>query len=310
MDVRSVGEDGWIRRIRERFAKSPARLGIGDDAAVVDIPAGSSVVACSDLVVENTHFLRNLHPPDSVGYKAVAVNVSDVGAMAGVPLYFMISMSAPPDLDWSWVEGFYNGVEVACSKFGVALIGGDTSSSDRIFVDVSMIGHAPGGRVVCRSGARPGEGIYLTGTLGGSSLGLELLQQGESLDHPAVHRHLYPEPRHRVGRALIAKATAMIDISDGLSTDLGHLVEESTVSARIFRNMLPVFNGATDRQVLHGGEEYELLFTGMSLPASMDGIPVTRIGEIFAAAGAPQVVLVDRTSESVLTPSGWQHFER
>ena len=141
MNLREIGEGALIRKIREKFdSKEGVTVGIGDDAAVFDLPSGYSAVFCSDLVAENTHFIRNLHPPDSIGYKAVAVNVSDVGAMGGMPMHFLISFAAPGDLDVTWVDAFLDGVERACTDFGVSLLGGDSSSSDRIFVDVSMIG--------------------------------------------------------------------------------------------------------------------------------------------------------------------------
>jgi len=159
-----IGEGALIRRIRERFGGTVrAGIGIGDDAAVFDLPPGYSAVFCSDLVTENTHFLRNLHPPDSIGYKAVAVNVSDVGAMGGVPMHFLISMALPADLELSWVEGFLDGIERACTEFDVSLVGGDSSSSDRIFVDVSMIGRVRTGGAVLRSGAKPGGRVTSSG---------------------------------------------------------------------------------------------------------------------------------------------------
>ena len=308
MTLGEIGEGALIRRIRERFGGTVrAGIGIGDDAAVFDLPAGYSAVFCSDLVTENTHFLRELHPPDSIGYKAVAVNVSDVGAMGGVPMHFLISMALPADLELSWVEGFLDGIERACTEFDVSLVGGDSSSSDRIFVDVSMIGRVRTGGAVLRSGAKPGDGVYVTGTLGGSILGLERLKAGKTSD-AAVQRHLYPQPRHRVGAAVAGRANAMIDVSDGLSTDLSHILEESRVSARIYKDRLPVFAGAEDAHALHGGEEYELIIVGTDLPAAVEGIPVTRIGEIIASPLDHQLFLIDGTSESVLQPRGWQHF--
>jgi thiamine-monophosphate kinase len=310
VNLRKVGEGALIRKIREKFAKfndAAVPLGIGDDAAIFELPPGHSAVFCSDLVAENTHFIRNIHPPDSIGYKAVAVNVSDVGAMGGVPMYFLVSLAAPGDLDFGWIEKFYDGVERACGDFKVSLLGGDSSSSELIFADVSMIGRLPSGRAIRRSGARVGDGIYVTGTLGSSALGLELLNAGR-MDDPAVKRHLYPEPRHLVGAAVADRAHAMIDVSDGLSTDLPHILEESKVSARIYKDRLPAGPGVQDLHLLHGGEEYELLITADDLPETIEGIPLTRIGEIIESGLEHQLFLIDGTRESILSPSGWQHF--
>src|SRR5262249_12198810 len=156
-------------------------------------------------------FIRNLHPPDSVGYKAVAVNVSDVGAMGGVPMHFVISLAVPANLELEWVDRFYDGVERACHDFSVSLVGGDSSSANLIFVDVALIGRFGSGAAVKRSGARPGDAIYVTGTLGTSVRGLELLRTGDRLS-PAVTRHLYPQPRHQVGAVVAGQAHAMIDV--------------------------------------------------------------------------------------------------
>jgi thiamine-monophosphate kinase len=304
--LRDLGEGALIRKIRDRF-KAAVAVPIGDDAAVFDIAPGYSLVFCSDLVAENTHFIRNLHPADSIGYKAVAANVSDVGAMGGMPMHFLISLAAPGDLDVSWIDGFLDGVARACAGFEISLLGGDSSSSNLIFVDVSMIGRVPMGKAVRRSGAMVGDGVYVTGTLGSSALGLELLKSPR-LDDPAVTRHLYPTPRHKIGASLAGIAHAMIDISDGLSTDLTHVLEESQVSARIYKDRLPAWPGAQDQQVLHGGEEYELVIAARDLPKTIKGVPLTRIGEIVASRGEHQAFLIDGPEESVLRPLGWQHF--
>jgi thiamine-monophosphate kinase len=303
MLLRELREGGLIERIRAQFQESGAVLGIGDDAAIVDIPPNHSLVFCSDLVAEDTHFTRELHPPDAVGYKAVAANVSDVGAMGGVPMHFVISLAAPGDLELGWLDGFYNGVARACHDFNVSLVGGDSSSAKSIFVDVAMIGRVKTGCAVRRSGAKPGDGIYVTGKLGGSSLGLRLLRGGVR-DDPAVQRHLYPQPRHTVGAAVAAAAHSMIDISDGLSTDLSHILTESKVSARIYKDKIPAADGATEADVLHGGEEYELIVTA----GSIEGAPFTRIGEVIRSTGGNQILLVEGSTESVLAPRGWQHF--
>jgi thiamine-monophosphate kinase len=307
MRLGEFGEGALIRRIRDRFQDPDVILGIGDDAALLEMPAGHSIVCCSDLMVEDTHFIRTLHPPDSIGYKAVAVNVSDVGAMGGIPMHFLISLAAPADLELDWVDGFYTGVQQACLDFNVSLAGGDTSSSRSIFIDVAMIGRVRTGTAVRRSGARAGDNIYVTGTLGGSTRGLNLLRSGNRSDH-SVKRHLYPTPRHRAGAAVSARAHAMIDVSDGLSSDLSHIVKESGVSAKIYRDRLPVAEGASESEALHGGEEYELIIVAPELPADIEGIRVTQIGEIVTSAGEHQVVLVDGTTESVLNPQGWDHY--
>jgi thiamine-monophosphate kinase len=306
VNLRDLGEGAIIRKIRDRF-KAAVAVPIGDDAAVFDVAPGYSLVFCSDLVVENTHFIRNLHPAESTGYKSVAANVSDVGAMGGVPMHFLISLAAPGDLEVSWIDGFLDGVARACTDFEISLLGGDSSSSELIFIDVPMIGRVPTGKAVRRSGAIAGDGVYVTGTLGSSALGLELLKSGNS-DDQAVIRHLYPTPRQRVGATLGNRAHAMIDISDGLSTDLAHVLDESKVSARIHKDRLPAWPGARDHHVLHGGEEYELLIFAKDLGEIVEGVPVTRIGDVIESDAEHQVFLIEGTRESVLRPQGWQHF--
>jgi thiamine-monophosphate kinase len=307
--LRDLGEGGLIGMIRERFGAASAGLpvGIGDDAAVLDVSPGHSLVFCSDLVVENTHFLRDLHPPASVAYKAIAANVSDVAAMGGIATHFLISFAAPGDLEGAWIEGFFEGVDRACKQLDVVLAGGDSASSDRIFVDVSMVGQVRAGSAVRRSGAKAGDGVFVTGMLGGSILGFGRLKSGV-IDDRTVRRHLYPDPRRHVGPAVAERAHAMIDVSDGLSTDLAHILEESRVSARIYRERLPIWPEAEIHHALHGGEEYELIIVAPDLPSSIAGIPLTRIGEIVESQGSHQAFLVDGSVESVLRPQGWQHF--
>ena len=207
------------------------------------------------------------------------------------------------------VEGAFELVapRVAARQFEVVLAGGDSSSADSIFVDVSMIGRVQAGRAVRRSGAKAGDGIYVTGKLGSSVLGFERLKQGMRNDD-AVKRHLFPEPRYRVGSLVADKAHAMIDVSDGLSTDLTHVLEESGVSARIYKDRIPIWPGAEDRHALNGGEEYELVIVAPELPAIVEDVPLTRIGEIVASGSEHQAILIDGTTESILRPQGWQHF--
>ena len=159
-----------------------------------------------------------------------------------------------------------------------------------------------------RSGAKAGDGIYVTGSLGASMLGLQHLKSGD-VNHPSVKRHLYPEPRYRVGAAVADRAHAMIDISDGLSNDLSHILQESKVSARIYKDRLPAAEGTSEHHVLHGGEEYELIIVAPELPPVIEGMPLTRIGEIIDSVVEPQLFLIEGSSESLLMPKGWQHFE-
>jgi thiamine-monophosphate kinase len=172
-----------------------------------------------------------------------------------------------------------------------------------------MIGRVPTGKAVRRSGAKPGDTVYVTGKLGSSALGLERLKAGSTTTDASVQRHLYPEPRFKVGPALVNRAHAMIDVSDGLSTDLTHILEESKVSARIYRDRLPGWPETDDRHVLNGGEEYELIVVGPpELPRTVEGVPLTSVGEITGAGDPNQIYLIDGTRESILSPRGWQHF--
>lgn len=300
-------EDQLIEMIRKRFANYSATIGIGDDAAVIDLPRRSSTVVCSDLLAENVHFKLDTHPADSIGFKAIAANVSDIGAMGGLPNYCLISLAVPHDLELSWLESFLDGVESACRKFKVELIGGDSSTAERVFVDASIIGRVSQGRAVTRSGARPGNSIYVTGALGGSSLGLELLKNGNQ-SHPAVSRHLYPEPRYSIGAKLTELASAMTDISDGLSVDLANILKASEVSAKIESDLIPIYQDADLSRALHGGEEYELVITAEDLPSILDGVSITKIGEIIPCNGEPTILLVDGRTTQLLKPDGWKHF--
>jgi thiamine-monophosphate kinase len=312
MTLGDLGERGFIERIQAQnplpSVEGGLRVGIGDDTAAFDVAPGLSQLFCSDLLVEDTHFLRELHPPDSIAYKAIAANVSDIGAMGGMPRHFLLSFAAPPSLDLGWIDSFISGLKHGCMDFDVSLLGGDSSSSKQIFVDVCMIGVIPAGKCVLRSGARSGDGIYVTGRLGASVLGLERLRKGETPDDPAIQRHLYPAPRHAVGQAVLDMAHAMIDVSDGLSTDLAHILVQSRVSARIYKDRVPGAPGASENQVLHGGEEYELIIIAPDLPPQIAGVPVTRIGEIMDSVHDHIIVLVDGAGESRLLPAGWQHF--
>lgn len=302
-------EDALISRIRERFFRPEDEVGLGDDAAVVAVPGGHSAVLCSDLLAENVHFRRNTHPPLSIGFKAVAINVSDVAAMGGVARHFLVSLALGPETDEAWVDRFFDGVEDASRRFEVSLVGGDVSSAATTLVDVSMHGIVVTGNAVRRSGARPGDSIHVTGRLGGSGLGLaRILEGGGNGSDEAVTRHLYPDPPFRVGPKLAGRASAMTDVSDGLSTDLGHILTESRVRARLDAARIPQFEGASLDLALHGGEEYELIVVGRGLPDEIEGTPLIRIGEILEGGEPGRIVLCQDGTESLLEPRGWRHF--
>ena len=267
-------EKALIRRIRDRAARSApglrAGIGIGDDSAVVPIPRGHEALLTTDFSLEGVHFRRAWHPPESVGHRCLTRGLSDIAAMGGQPLAVFLSLALPRNLPQSWVDGFLRGLLMLASEFKVRLAGGDTAESPGgVIADIVVLGSVPKGKAVLRSGARPGERIYVTGELGASAATLDLLASGKKARAADFPRHFHPVPRIEVGRFLREKGlvTAMIDISDGLSTDLGHICEESGVGAELDAEAIPVAKmGKSERKVdfrfaLHGGEDYELLFT-------------------------------------------------
>jgi thiamine-monophosphate kinase len=305
------------------------RLGIGDDAALVRVGHGRELILTTDLSIEGVHFLRGLHPPDSVGHRALARSLSDIAAMGGVPRFALVSLVISRPTTRSWAERFYAGLRALAARFGVAVIGGDTALvRGATMVDVMVAGEVPQGRALRRSGARPGEQIFVSGRLGVSELGLRLLRRRGRRLHgagaDAVQAHLYPEPKCALGRFLSQErlASAVIDVSDGLSTDLGHLCEASGVGARIWTNLVPVPDVPLEAEVhevdslelaLHGGEDYQLLFTVPSrnvsrIPRRFRGVPLQRIGEVQRSG---ELLLVRPNGErEPLRPGGYDHFRK
>ena len=316
-------ERALIRRIRGQVAKRRARfpgVGIGDDCAVVPIPRGHQVLVTTDFSLENIHFKRAWHPPESVGHRCLTRGLSDIAAMGGEPLAVFLSLALPRSLPQSWVDGFLKGLLKLAGDFKVELAGGDTAESPGgILADIVVLGSVPKGKAVLRSGARPGDRIYVTGELGASAATLDLLSQGKKLRPLDYGRHFYPTPRVAVGRVLREKglASAMIDISDGLSTDLGHVCEESGVGAEIETDSIPLARvGKPGRSVdlrlaLHGGEDYELLFTapeGKKVPPRIAGVAVRQIGVITRGR---KVLLGNKKGvRQELLPQGWEHFKK
>lgn len=328
MKLSQVGEFGLIERVR-RFAikSSDVRLGIGDDAAWVRARSDSWLVT-ADLLLERIHFNLEWISFYDLGYKTLAVNLSDIAAMGGVPACVILSLGIPAHYDTDQIEEFYRGLRSIALKSKIALVGGDTSVAESLLISACVMGHVPA-RPIFRRGAKVNEDIYVTGTLGDSALGLELLRNKEA--HCAapvrsflVNRHLRPTPRLAAG-ALLAReklATAMIDVSDGLLQDLGHICKASGVGARILEEKLPLsaaYQSIAGKMgasyALSGGEDYELLFCAR--PTDRERIQklgrrpqvrITRIGTCVPAREG--VSLLDsRGKLRKPTTGGFDHFK-
>lgn len=318
-----------IRRMADRRAANrirrtagPARIltGIGDDCAVLRMPPGYDSLVTTDFTLEGIHFRRDWHSPESVGHRCLARGLSDIAAMGGEPVAAFLSLALPRNLPQSWVGSFTRGLIRLTKKYGVTLAGGDTAESPNgILADIIVVGSVRKGKAVLRSGARPGDRIYISGELGGSAAAVGELSKNpkRKLNLQDYRRHFFPEPRIDLGRLLREKglASAIIDTSDGLSTDLTHLCEESGVGAEIEAELIPRARvGKPAREVdlesaLHGGEDYELLFTAPArkrVPARIAGVPITPIGHITRQR---KIFLMHRNRVAhELQPRGWEYF--
>jgi thiamine-monophosphate kinase len=314
-----LNEKSLIARIRgQEHAGRGVRTGIGDDCAILQIPARHEALVTTDFSLEGVHFRREWHPPEVVGHRCLTRGLSDIAAMGGQPIAAFLSLALPQNLPQSWVDSFLKGFRDLARTFEVTLAGGDTAESPGgVLADIVVVGSVPKGTAIRRSGARPGDRIYLTGELGGSAATLELLSTGRKLRPGDFPQHFHPLPRIEVGQWLRQRklASAMIDISDGLSTDLSHICEESHVGAEILAEAIPrPAIGKPAHKVdlnftLHGGDDYELLFTvpgGKRVPTRIAGVPITQIGQI--KRGKDIVLRNQRGTESRLKPAGWQHF--
>lgn len=293
-----------IDRIRRRIPLAPETgivLGIGDDCAVYrSRGAREDLLFTTDLLIEDVHFLRRTHRASDVGWKALARGLSDIAAMGGTPRFCLLSLAIARWADRTWVDGFYRGLLSLAAESGVTLAGGDLARAAKVTCDVIVCGAVPRGKALLRSGARAGDSIYVSGQLGGSALGLAGARGS------ARRRHLHPEPRLELGRALRGRlhATAAMDLSDGLSLDLRRLCLASGLAAEI--ELPPVFPGASPEQALHGGEDYELLFTvapRQRVPDQLAGLPLTRIGVM--RRGRKGSV---KYNGAPLPPLGYDHF--
>lgn len=309
-----LAEKDLIQRVRRSAGGNQrAALGIGDDCAVLDLPRGHQTLVTTDFSLEDVHFRRAWHPADSVGHRCLTRGLSDIAAMGGEPRAAFLSLALPVELPQQWVDRFVDGLLKLARRFSIPLAGGDTAQSPvGILADIVVLGSVPKGKALLRSGARVGDFIYVTGTLGASVRALEQLREGKKLRPTAHLRHFYPEPRIEVGRYLREKklASAMIDTSDGLSTDLQHICAESEVGAVVYAESVPRLAGARGMEfALHGGEDYELLFTarpGKKIPQKVAGVPVTRVGEIVSGKVIRLAMADGKTTQ--LKAAGWEHF--
>ncbi|HET8888365.1 MAG TPA: thiamine-phosphate kinase [Candidatus Angelobacter sp.] len=291
--------------------------GIGDDCAILRLSSGSELLVTTDLCIENVHFRRAWHPAAAVGHRCITRGLSDIAAMGGHPMACFLSLGLPDDLPQSWVNGFLRGLLAQARHFKIPLAGGDISSARQITADIIVTGQVPAGKAVLRSGARPGDRIYVTGSLGGSAATLKQLFVGKKIKPTRSNAHFYPTPRITAGAWLRERslATAMIDLSDGLSVDLAHICEESRVAAIIEANKVPLGNGADLKLALHGGEDYELLFTAPArakVPTRIADVAVTEIGEIRNRRDYSSAIgiLGDNGKVRPLPQRGWEHFAR
>lgn len=303
MKIRDIGEIRLIQRLAKdiRLDRSVIR-GPGDDAAVIKWTKDKYLLFTCDMLVEDVHFRLGKATPFQIGWKALARNVSDIAAMGGVPRYALVSASLKPDLPLSFIDGVHKGLRTLSNRFRINLVGGDTCRSDKVVIDVSLIGEVERNKLVTRSGAKKGDVIMVTGTIGGSGKG----------------RHLDFIPRLNETRALVKnfKINSMIDISDGLILDLWRILAASKAGAKIYENAIPLSRDAGSfEKAIYEGEDFELLFT-MSINearrffkttlAKMD-TPVTLIGEIVEKRSG--YILVDRNGKGKkLKPKGYVHF--
>jgi len=332
------GELALIDEIRERAGRGAGRgrlggvrLGIGDDCALLAVRKGEELAVTTDLSIAGRHFRLDWHQPEAVGHRALARGLSDLAAMGARPVAAFLSLGVPRELTVAdrgrraWVQRFVDGLLALAEVNETPLAGGDLAESPVAVADIVLVGAVPRGRAMLRSGARPGDLLYVTGALGGAANGLARLAELASLAKAGPPRipkkfeallapHLNPQPRVVQGLWLRRRglASATIDLSDGLSTDLAHLCEESGVAAEVEEGLVPLRLGASLDEALHGGEDYELLFTAPSaarLPRAIAGVAVSRIGRMVKVRrGRPAVTLKTQRGAAALERLGWEHF--
>jgi len=314
------GEFEFIARRLRPLATGPGALGLADDAALLDPRPGTQLVLTKDAMVAGVHFLEG-DPPGRIAQKLLRVNLSDLAAMGAVPIGYLLALARPRATGDEWLAAFCAGLADDNAAFGISVLGGDTvSTPGPMTLSLTAIGEVPKGEALLRGGARSGDDIWVSGTLGDAALGLVVLQGALDVAEPAhthlIERYRLPQPRLALGQALRGLAHAAIDISDGLLADLGHIVEPSVLGAEIRADLLPIsfpdLPGALDA-AFSGGDDYELLFTApRSQRNAIEGLaqkldlPLARIGQMETAPG---IRVRDATGAEVRPKrTGWQHF--
>ncbi|MBI5044097.1 MAG: thiamine-phosphate kinase [Nitrospirae bacterium] len=326
MKLSELGEIGFLKKIEASLPLSDKSvlLGIGDDAAAVRVSRGKTLLSTTDLLTEGIHFDLKYISFYQLGAKALLVNISDIAAMGGIPRYALIVIAVPDNIKVAELNELYRGIKKTASSYKVSIIGGDTSGSkNSLTINITLLGEAKQGNIVSRGGARPGDKIFVTGTLGDSSAGLELLKKGKRSGY-LIQRHLLPAPRVKEGVFLSKNrlAASMIDVSDGLATDLNHICEQSKVGAIIYEDKIPLSKELKKAKLkksplnyaLSGGEDYELLFTVKASyikkvynAISKGRLSATMIGEITEMKKG--MLIVDGKGQKMpLLPTGFNHF--
>lgn len=316
-----MAERQFLTRLRSsRQSKNPkVALGIGDDCAILRIPARHETLITTDFSLEGVHFRRDWQSPECIGHRCLARGLSDIAAMGGIPTAAFLSLALPARISGRWVDQFLSGLLHLASMHGVELAGGDTAESPSgVQADIMVVGSVKRGRALLRSGAKAGDFIYVTGEVGESAAALHLLAAGK-----IKKRDVFPNPRIAMGEWLVRNriANSAIDISDGLSTDLSHICEESGLGANIDAAAIPIHSAARTLSTsypassglslelaLHGGEDYELLFTAPKSKrvSGRAGVKVTKIGEIVREK---KMFLIQNGKRTLLLPHGWEHFQ-
>jgi thiamine-monophosphate kinase len=329
LKLKELGEFELINRIRRRVANGPGvHRGIGDDAAVLELPVGHHLLTSTDLLIEDVHFRHDWTDCEALGHKAVAVNLSDIAAMGGTPRYLYLGLACPGEADLTDINAFLKGALAEADHHNVTLVGGDTCRSPGPWmISVTIEGSALAHQAVGRDGAQPGDLIMVSGTLGDSALALHLLRNGKEPETTLLARHHRPTARVTLGRRLGEQqlAKAMIDISDGLASDLEHILQASRVDGFIVEDQLPlseVFQRHAEAEpalrelALYGGEDYELLFTvapenaaDVALLGAELNLSITSVGVIQKGSGT--FSLQDKTGATrPILVRGYDHFCR